>query len=124
MVQKLNTSDVNFDDDFAALLASKREVSEDVDRVVQDVIAEVRKRGDAALIDYCKKFDRLDLTPSTLAISAAEIDAAVASADPAIVQALQLARDRIESHHKRQMPKDDRYVDPIGVELGSRWTAI
>jgi histidinol dehydrogenase len=124
MVQRLNTSDAGFKSDFDMLLASKREVAEDVDRVVQDVIANVRERGDAALIEYCKKFDRLDLTPATLAISDAEIDAAVGGADPAIVQALQLAHDRIESHHKRQMPKDDRYTDPIGVELGSRWTAI
>ncbi len=124
MVQRPNTADNTFGADFAALLSAKREVSEDVDRIVQDIIANVRERGDAALIEYSKKFDRLDLSPSTLAVSIADMDAAVAGADPEIVAALQLAHDRIESHHKRQMPKDDRYTDAIGVELGSRWTAI
>lgn len=65
-----------------------------------------------------------ELTPETLAVSVAEVDEAVANADPEVVAALKLARDRIESHHSRQMPKDDRYTDAIGVELGSRWTAI
>jgi histidinol dehydrogenase len=124
MVQRLSTADATFEKDFAAFLSNKREVPKNVDEAVQDIIAQVRARGDAALLEYCAKFDRIELTPSTLAVSAAEIDAAVAGADPAIVAALQLAHDRIESHHKRQMPKDDRYTDAIGVELGSRWTAI
>jgi histidinol dehydrogenase len=124
MVQRLNTADAEFNAEFDAFLLTKREVSEDVDRTVQGIISDVRAHGDAALIDYCKKFDRIELTSATLAISAEEIDVAVAGADPAIIAALQLAHDRIESHHKRQMPKDDRYTDAIGVELGSRWTAI
>jgi histidinol dehydrogenase len=124
MVQRLRTADTTFKADFDAFLSTKREVSDDVDRIVQDIIAGVRTRGDNALIEYSKKFDRIELTASTLAISAWEVDAAVAMADPDVVAALQLAHDRIESHHKRQMPKDDRYTDAIGVELGSRWTAI
>lgn len=124
MVQRLNTADATFEADFDAFLSNKREVPKNVDEAVQDIIAQVRARGDAALLEYCAKFDRIELTPSTLAVSAAEIDAAVADADPSIVAALQLAHDRIQSHHKRQMPKDDRYTDAIGVELGSRWTAI
>jgi histidinol dehydrogenase len=124
MVQRLNTSDVNFEADFAAFLSNKREVPKNVDEAVQDIIAQVRSRGDDALLEYCAKFDRIELTASTLAVTAAEIDAAVAGADVAIVAALQFAHDRIQSHHKRQMPKDDRYTDAIGVELGSRWTAI
>lgn len=124
MVQKLNSTSLTFEADFAALLTTKREVSDDVDAVVQSIITEVRAHGDAAVIDFSKRFDRIDLTPSTLAIGASEIDAAVAQADPEVVAALQLAHDRIASHHKRQMPKDDRYTDALGVELGSRWTAI
>lgn len=109
---------------FETFLSSKREVSEDVDSVVREIIKRVRAEGDAALLDFTSRFDRLDLTSATLAVSAAEIDAAMASADPDIIAALEFARDRIESHHSRQMPQDDRYTDAVGVELGSRWTAI
>ena len=124
MAIHLDNRQADFETAFAAFLTTKREVSEDVDRAVHAIIADVRARGDAALIDFSKKFDRIDLTPSTLAVSAADVDAAVANADPEIIKALELARDRIHSHHARQMPKDDRYTDAIGVELGSRWTAV
>ncbi len=124
MVQRLNTRDANFEGDFDVFLSNKREVPQDVDVAVQEIITQVCDRGDDALLEYCLKFDRIELSAATLAVSREEVDVAVANADPAIVAALQLAHDRIESHHKRQMPKDDRYVDAIGVELGSRWTAI
>ncbi len=124
MAQWLRQSDPGFADSFKAFLTTKREISEDVDRVVREIVAAVRANGDAALIDYSKRFDRIDLAPETLRVSAQEIDNAVAGADQKVVAALMLARDRIESHHKRQLPMDDRYTDSIGVELGSRWTAI
>ncbi len=124
MAQWLRQSDPGFTDSFKAFLTTKREVSEDIDRVVREIVASVRANGDIALIDYSKRLDRIDLTPDTLRVSAQEIDNAVAGADQKVVAALMLARDRIESHHKRQLPKDDRYTDAIGVELGSRWTAI
>lgn len=124
MAQWLRHSDPGFADGFKAFLTTKREISEDVDRAVREIVSAVRKDGDAALIGFSKRFDRIDLTPGTLRISTQEIDDAVAGASPEVVAALKLARDRIESHHKRQLPKDDRYTDAIGVELGSRWTAI
>lgn len=120
----LKQSDSDFHESFSAFLSTKREVSEDVDRVVETIIKNVRTNGDAALIDYSKQFDRIDLAQHGIAISADEVDAAMESAPQATVEALKLARDRIHSHHARQMPKDDRYTDALGVELGSRWTAI
>ena len=87
---------------FETFLSSKREVSEDIDSVVREIIKRVRAEGDAALLDFTSRFDRLDLTSATLAVSAAEIDAAMASADPDIIAALEFARDRIESHHHRR----------------------
>lgn len=120
----LNTKDVDFEARFAAFLTTKREVSADVDAVVRDIIADVRANGDAALVALTQKFDRLDLSETTLRVTQDEIDAAVASADPATLEALTLARDRIRSHHERQKPKDDLYTDALGVELGSRWTAV
>jgi histidinol dehydrogenase len=124
MAITLRQSDPDFEQRFAAFLSTKREVSADVEAVVRDIIARVRAESDAALIDYTRRFDRADLETLGIAVSRGDIDAAYTQADPATVDALKLARDRIRSHHQRQMPQDDRYTDAIGVELGSRWTAV
>ncbi len=121
---RIATTDSDFEARFAALLTQKREVSEDVDATVRAILADVRKRGDAAVLEYTARFDRLTLDAASLRITPAEIDAALEACDPETIAALTLARDRIRSHHERQMPKDDRYTDAIGVELGSRWTAV
>jgi len=121
---RLDATDKSFANKFEHLLGLKREISVDVDRVVHDILSDVQKRGDAAVIDYTSRFDRLDLIADTMAISFSEIDDAVSKIDADTLAALELARDRIASHHQRQMPQDDRYTDAIGVELGSRWTAV
>ena len=120
----LNINDSDFDDRFRAFLGMKREVSADVDATVRAIIDDVRLRGDAALKDYTLKLDRLDLDETPMRVSAQEIEAAYAGVDKVTMDALTLARDRIRSHHQRQLPKDDLYTDSIGVELGSRWTAV
>ncbi|MBZ9698584.1 histidinol dehydrogenase [Mesorhizobium sp. CO1-1-9] len=124
MAITLAQSDADFEQRFAAFLTTKREVSADVDAVVRDIIARMRAEGDAALIDYTRKFGGGDLAKLGIAVSAEDIAGAYAEADPATVEALKFARDRIRSHHERQKPQDERYTDPAGVELGSRWTAI
>ena len=124
MAIRLNQSEPGFEARFAAFLASKREVSVEVDDVVRAIIARVRAEGDAALVDYSKKFGDADLAALGIAVSKDDIAAAYAAADAEAVAALTFARDRIAAHHQRQRPADDRYTDPIGVELGSRWTAI
>lgn len=125
MVHRLNKSEAGFDAKFEALLSSKREVSEDVDLVVRDIIDAVRSNGDKAVLDYTAKFDRLDAdSMAALTVSEEEIDRAVSEVPAETLEALQLAHDRISAHHARQMPQDDRYQDALGVELGSLWTAI
>ncbi|TIT52362.1 MAG: histidinol dehydrogenase, partial [Mesorhizobium sp.] len=124
MAITLRQSDADFEQRFAAFLMTKREVSADVDAVVRDIIARVRAEGDTALIDYTQKFGGGDLAALGIAVSAEDIAGAYAEADPATVEALKFARDRIRSHHQRQKPQDERYTDAAGVELGSRWTAI
>ena len=124
MVQTLIQSAADFEASFVAFLARKREVSEDVDRTVREIVQQVREHGDQALIDYSKRFDRIDLSVTGIAVTAVEVEEAVKNADQSVIDALIVARDRIESYHKRQMPKDDYYTDAIGVELGSRWTAV
>ncbi|NKX62593.1 histidinol dehydrogenase [Labrenzia sp. 5N] len=125
VVLRLNINDARFEDQFKALLSGKREVSEDVDQIVRDILERVRTEGDKAVLDYTARFDRLQTeSMAELTVSAAEIDAALAKVPQETLDALQLAHDRIHAHHARQMPKDDRYADPIGVELGSLWTAV
>jgi histidinol dehydrogenase len=121
---RLDTRDAGFADKFAAFLATKREASQDVEDAVKTIIADVVARGDQALIDLSQKFDRVDLARFGLRVSAAEIEAAAADCAPAALDALALARDRIEAYHRRQLPRDERFTDPLGVELGYRWTAI
>jgi histidinol dehydrogenase len=109
---------------FRAFLATKREASADVEASVRAIIAQVAAGGDAALIELTRKFDRIDLTPADLKVTVDEIETATAACDRRALDALTLARDRIEAYHRRQMPKDERFTDALGVELGARWTAI
>jgi histidinol dehydrogenase len=124
MPVRLNRSSADFAERFAAFLAMKREVSADIENATRAIVDDVAVRGDAALIEATRKFDRLDLDASGLRITAAEIDAAVKACDAGTIDALKFARDRIEVFHRRQLPKDDRFTDALGVELGWRWSAI
>jgi histidinol dehydrogenase len=121
---RLDTSAADFTVRFKAFLATKREVSEDVEQAVRGIIADVVARGDYALIELTRKFDRFDPAEIGLKVTSAEIDAAAESCDREALAALTLARDRIEAFHRRQLPRDERFTDALGVELGSRWTAI
>jgi len=120
----LDTSSADFAAKFTAFLAMKREVAADVEAACRRIVDDVAARGDAALIEATSRFDRLELDASRLGVSAGEIDQAVKACDRETVAALELARDRIESFHRRQLPKDERFTDALGVELGWRWSAI
>ena len=124
MPQFLNTAEPGFEAAFTALLGMKREDSPDVDAVVAAIIADVRDRGDAAVIEMTARFDRLDLTPATLAFSAAEIAAEVAKVSASDRAALELAADRIRAYHSRQMPQDQQWQDGAGATLGWRWGPV
>lgn len=124
MVQILHQSSANFENEFRKFLDSKREVSQSVDDTVRDIIKTVRDEGDQALIDLSAKFDRVDLKEKGLKISENEIDEAMKRISSKTLDALKLAHDRIVVYHQKQLPKDERFVDPLGVELGWRWTAV
>src|SRR5947207_647553 len=124
MPVRLDTSSADFDPRFKQFLAAKREGSADVERATRAIVDDVSARGHAALIEATRKFDRLDIDPSGLRVTAAEIDAAVGACDAKTLEALKFARDRIETFHQRQLPKDDRFTDALGVELGWRWSAV
>jgi histidinol dehydrogenase len=121
---RLDHRQSDFTERFSEFLAMKREVSADIDAAARAIVEDVAKRGDAALVEATKKYDRLDVKADGLRITASEIDAAVKACDTATLDALTFARDRIEVFHKRQIPKDERFTDAQGVELGWRWSAI
>ncbi len=124
MTLRLDASAPDFEQRFVDLLGMKRESSHDVDTTVRDIIADVVARGDAALIDYSKRFDRIDLAETGIAVSAAEVTAAEAKCSKEQLAALDLAYERITVYHAKQKPADVRYRDAVGVELGWRWSPI
>jgi histidinol dehydrogenase len=124
MANRLDIRSGNFAQKFRAFLDTKREASADVEATVRAIVADVAERGDPALKDYTLKFDGLDLGPTAMKVTADEIAGARANCARDALDALTLARDRIETYHRRQLPRDDRFTDALGVELGSRWTAI
>ncbi len=124
MPVRLNSHSPDFAQRFAEFLAAKREISADIEAATRAIVDDVAARGDAALIEATRKFDRLDLDAGRLRITPAEIEAAVKACDAATIDALKFARDRIEIFHRRQLPKDERFTDAQGVELGWRWSAI
>ena len=124
MPVRLVRSSADFAERFAQFLAMKREVSADIESATRTIVDDVAVRGDLALIEATRKFDRLDIDPGRLRIAAAEIDDAVKACDAKTLDALKFARDRIEVFHRRQLPGDDRFTDALGVELGWRWNAI
>ena len=120
----LNTADAGFEAAFQTLLGQKREEAEDVDQAVAAIIADVRARGDQAVIELTVRFDRLTLTSETLAFTQAEIDAEIARVSPEDRAALELAAARIRAYHERQRPQDDSWTDSTGATLGWRWTPV
>ena len=120
----LSSADINFEAEFAALLGLKREDAPEVDDIVAGIIAEVRVRGDAAVLDLTQRFDRLELTAATMAFSAAEIAAECARVSGEDRAALELAADRIRAYHQRQLPQDAQWQDSAGATLGWRWGPV
>ena len=121
---RLDSRAADFAASFRAFLATKRETAGDIETAVRSIIAEVAARGDEALIELSHRFDRVDLRRLGLKVGSDEIEIAYAACDRKALDALALARDRIEAWHRRQLPAEDRFIDALGVELGSRWTAI
>jgi histidinol dehydrogenase len=120
----LSTRDAGFEAAFHRLLEAKRESAADVDGVVAAIIEDVARRGDAAVIDYTRRFDRIDLAASGLRLTDREITEGAAAAPAETVHALRVAAERIESFHRRQLPPPLDYVDPLGVRLAARWRPI
>jgi len=124
MVLVLRQRDATFETQFAALLASKREISQSVAETVSAIISRVRAEGDKALLAYTQAFDHVDLSAQGFRIDAGQIADAVRSVAPQTMAALRLAHERITVYHEKQTPQDMYDTDALGVELGWRWTAV
>ncbi|MHB1102422.1 MAG: histidinol dehydrogenase [Devosia sp.] len=124
MPVRLDSRDPSFARDFETLLGSKRETSDEVGAVVANILADVRRRGDEAVIDYTERFDELTLTPQSMRFTPDEIAAAAGRISPEVRSALQLAHDRIRAHHEKQKPQNHVYQDHLGVTLGTLWTPV
>ncbi len=120
----LKTADAAFARQFEALIAARGEDESDVAETVAGIIKDVRARGDAAVAELTQRFDKIDVAERGLAVSAAEIDSAVAQVPPETMRALELAQARIAAYHERQLPADDLYTDDTGARLGHKWTPV
>ena len=124
MPQFLDAQAADFEAAFNTLLNAKREDSPDVDAIVAGIIADVRGRGDEAVLELTEKFDRIKLTPDTMRVTADEVEEAASQVAPDVRAALELAADRITAYHSRQMPEDAEWTDEAGATLGWRWTPV
>ena len=124
MPQFLDAQAADFEATFTTLLNAKREDSPDVDAIVAGIIADVRARGDEAVLELTEKFDRIALTPDTMRVTADEVEEAASQVAPDVRAALELAAERITAYHSRQMPEDAKWTDEVGATLGWRWTPV
>ena len=124
MPQFLDAQAADFEATFTTLLNAKREDSPDVDAIVAGIIADVRARGDEAVLELTEKFDRIKLTPDTMRVTADEVEEAASQVAPDVRAALELAAERITAYHSRQMPEDAKWTDEVGATLGWRWTPV
>lgn len=121
---RLDSDDADFEQRFRELLAGKRESSQDVSDTVAAIIADIRARGDEALVELTNRFDRTSFAAADLRITPDEIERSAARVSEEVRAALQTAHDRIKAHHEKQKPQDHIYTDPLGVTLGTRWTPV
>lgn len=124
MPLRLDSRDPGFAAAFTALVDARREADGDVSRDVSAIVADVRVRGDAALADYTRRFDRHDLDASGWRIPLAECEDALAALDGELRAALELAAERIRAYHAEQRPADSARTDAAGVRMGARWGAV
>ena len=124
MVTELNSSDPDFEQNFSRFLGLKRSTAENVTATVTSILSEIQDRGDDALFEFARKFDGIELTADNVRVSADELQKARQEVDAPTLEALEFAHKRIYDHHLRQLPKNDQYVDKLGVELGSKWTPV
>jgi histidinol dehydrogenase len=121
----LNTTETGFEGELARLLDRARSIDPQIEATVRAIIADVRTRGDAAVLDYTRQFDRYDVTSvAALEIPPARLAAAKPAIKPEQLAALETAAARIRTHHARQKLESWRYTDADGTLLGQQVTPL
>jgi histidinol dehydrogenase len=124
-MQRLSTRDAGFDAALAALLAFESAQDPKIDVAVAAILDDVKVRGDAAVLEYTRRFDRLSATTlGELEIPKAEWDAALASLPATQREALAAAAKRVREFHEKQSIKSNTYIDSDGNELGQQITPL
>lgn len=123
-MRRFSASDAGFDTAFRAFLDERRAAPADVDAAVAKVLAAVKGEGIAAVLRFTREFDRVDLDEQSIRVTAEEIEVGAAECPVEVREAIAFAAARIRAYHERQRPKDERFTDEAGVELGWRWTAL
>lgn len=109
---------------YKALLADRGEAVDGVEGKVSEIVADVRARGFEALADLTLRFDKTTITPETVRVSPATVDAAMKACDPTVIKALEMAAQRISDYHLRARPTDDSWTDAEGITMGWRWGPV
>ena len=124
-MRRFSSTDADFDARLAALLAFESAQDPQVDATVAAILADVKTRGDAAVLEYTQRFDRLSAkTLGELEIPKRELDAALKALPAAQRDALAAAAERVREFHEKQSIKTNTYVDSDGNELGQQVTPL
>jgi len=124
-IRRLSSTDPDFSAALASLLAYEAQTDASVAVAVEAIVSDVRARGDEALLDYTRRFDRLTIaSAAALELSPAELRAALAGLPRAEREALEAAAERVRSYHERQLAHSWDYVEPDGTRLGQRITPL
>ena len=123
-MRRFSSSDPGFQAAFKAFLDERRGSPADVDAAARDVLEAVKAHGIQALLDYSRRFDKVELTEQTIRVTAEEIEQGWAETPADVREAIAFAAARIRAYHARQRPADQAWTDEAGVELGWRWTPL
>ena len=124
-IRRLATAQPDFDARLAELLAFEAAQDPNVDETVAAILADVKARGDEALLEYTKRYDRLDAkNAAELEVTKPELRRAVGRVARASRIALKAAAQRVRAYHRKQVAASWRYRDATGAELGQRVTAL
>lgn len=123
-MRRFSFSDPGFAAAFKAFLDERRGSPADVDAAAAEVLEAVKSRGLEALLDYGRRFDKVELTAETIRVTPEEIEQGAADTPADVREAIAFAAARIRAYHSRQRPADQAWTDEAGVELGWRWTAL
>ncbi len=124
MARRIDARTEDLDTALAPLLAARGAVEQSVRETVREIVATVRERGDDALLELTRKFDRFPIDRESIRVDAAAMAEARAACGNEALDALAHAAERIRAYHARHIPEDTSYQDESGVTLGEYWTPV